>query len=171
MKVTLYMAISVNGLVAGEGDDTSWVSPEDFAGQAEVAKRIGNIIYGRRTYDIGLTENALPVPECLNVVVTNRLEDVQQSKDFLFTNKQPTEIIKELKTKEFSEVLVAGGSEINKLFIEQNLIDEIYVDIEPVLLGKGLPLFQPLGVKIQLELIESKMLNKSTIQLHYKVLK
>ncbi len=171
MKVTLYMAISTNGYITYKEDDTAWVSEEDFAGQEKVAKRIGNIVYGKVTYDIGIKEDCLPVPGCLNIVVTNKHKEAKTNKDFLFTNASPKEIINMLSEKGFKEVLVAGGAKLNHSFIKDSLIDEIYLDIEPVILGKGKPLFTPEELKLNLELIEINKLNINTIQMHYKVKK
>ena len=165
------MAITANGYIFGENDDTSWVSPEDFESQAKVAKRAGNIVYGRRTYDIGVKENTVPVLSCLNVVVTSKSKQMETKKHFLFTDKKPRAIIKMLEEKGFSEILVAGGSILNNAFIKENLIDEIYLDIEPIILGKGSPLFVPTDIKLNLKLLELNKLSDQTIQLHYQVVK
>lgn len=117
MKVILYMAVSVNGLITGENDDTSWVSEEDFAGQEKVAREAGNIIYGRRTYEIGLKEKSVPVSGCLNVVMTGDTKSVGDSKNFLFTNKSPKDVVDLLREKGFSKIVVAGGSHLNSSFL------------------------------------------------------
>jgi dihydrofolate reductase len=172
MKVTMYMAISVNGYIAANLDDTSWVSPEDFEGQAKVAKRIGNIIYGKRTYDVGILENTIPVPDCLNIIVTHQAGSMPEQEHFLFTDQSPKDIITMLESKGFGEIFVAGGSQINQLFLQENLVDEIYLDVEPVLIGKGLQLSAPVEFKYDLEFLGSEALsNNRTIQLHYKVKK
>jgi len=44
--------------------------------------------------------------------------------------------------RDFEEVIVAGGGMLNASFIADNLVDEICLDIEPIILGEGIPLFK-----------------------------
>lgn len=165
------MAISANGYITAGEDDTSWVSNEDFAGQEKVARAAGNIVYGRKTYDMGIKENCLPVPGCLNVVVTSKARRMGLKDDFLFTDASPKEIVEMLNKKGFKEIIVAGGAILNNSFLKEGLIDEIYLDVEPVILGSGKPLFTPVNLKLNLQLLEINKLSKNTVQLHYKVKK
>jgi dihydrofolate reductase len=71
----------------------------------------------------------------------------------------------------FDIVLVTGGGETNGAFLKANMIDEVYLDVEPMVFGEGIPTFTPNDVNLKLEFVDSKMLNKNTIQLHYKVIK
>ena len=52
MKVILYMAISTNGYIAKENDDTSWISTEEWNSYAAIIRKSGCLIVGHRTYDI-----------------------------------------------------------------------------------------------------------------------
>jgi dihydrofolate reductase len=89
----------------------------------------------------------------------------------LFTNKSPREVIGMLKTKDFETAFLAGGGQLNSSFIEDDLIDEIYLDVEPLIFGKGIPVFAAKDFEVELELLEIKKLNLSTVQLHYRVVK
>lgn len=73
--------------------------------------------------------------------------------------------------KDSEEVVVAGGGILNNSFIEKNLIDEIYIDIEPIIITKGIPLFKGKGVEIKLELVGQKKISENEIQLYYRVIK
>lgn len=55
--------------------------------------------------------------------------------------------------------------------MKEDLIDEIYLDVEPLVFGKGIPIFREADFEYELELMEIKKLNKNTIQLHYRVKK
>lgn len=72
--------------------------------------------------------------------------------------------------KDFDEVIVAGGGILNNSFIEKNLVDEIYLDIEPIVITKGIPLFVGKEIEKDLKLIGQKKINDNEIQLHYKVI-
>jgi dihydrofolate reductase len=166
MKVILYMAITTNGMIAGPKDDTSFVSKEDWKGFQDVVRKYGNLVVGRRTYEIMQNE---PIPPCQYVVMTSRKR--KDTKDAHFTNQRPKSIIQWLKKKGFNIVLVAGGGKLNQTFMEAGVIDEIHLDIEPKILGKGTPLFQEGKFDANLELVSVKNISKNTIHLHYTVKK
>lgn len=53
--------------------------------------------------------------------------------------------------------------------MKANLIDEIYLDIEPIILGTGIKLFVNAEFEAKLQLMGIKKLSKDEVQLHYKV--
>jgi len=76
-----------------------------------------------------------------------------------------------MKAKGFKEVLLGGGSYTNATFLREGLIDEIIIDIEPFIFGKGIKLFAESQQELKLELIKTEKLSKDTIRLHYNVIK
>ena len=76
-----------------------------------------------------------------------------------------------MKGKGFTSALVGGGGKLNASFMKENLVDEIYLDVEPVVLGKGVKLFDDGEFEKSLELLVIKKISKDEIQLHYKVKK
>ncbi len=168
MKVILYMAVTINGLVAGENDDTSWVSSEDWNSFIKIAKGIGNVIIGRRTYEIMSGRGELDNFKGLNVVVVAN-KDLTGLSGFAEVVKSPKDALEKLKSKGFEKALVGGGGGLNSSFLKEKLIEEIYIDVEPQILGKGVPLFQPNDINQRLKLLEVKKLSKNTVQLHYEV--
>ncbi len=165
MKVVLYMAITANGYIAKENDETPW-SDEEWKSFSEKVKEIKNLVIGRKTFDImeqGKEFQKIGNP--FTVIVSNQKEN-----NFNFVNS-PEQAINLLKEKGFSEVLVAGGGLLNSSFMQKGLVDEIYLDVEPFLFGKGIQLFAKNDFETKLELLETKQLSKNVIQLHYKVLK
>lgn len=170
MTVILYMAVSANGYIAKEYDDTSFVSEVEWKNFRDVIKRAGNMIIGRRTYEIMRQTNEFSGLKNIKVVVlTHDASLKSENPDIVFTNKTPGEIIKFLQKQAFKEILVAGGGNLNASFMKENLIDEIYLDVEPVVLGKGIRLFSDKDFETKLELIEAKNFSPNEIQLHYKV--
>jgi dihydrofolate reductase len=55
--------------------------------------------------------------------------------------------------------------------MEENLVDEIFIDIEPIILGKGIPLFRDKDFERNLKLVGQKKISENEIQLYYEVLK
>lgn len=168
MKTILYMAVTINGFVAGENDDTSWVSGEDWESFINVANGVGNVIIGRRTYEVMSMRGEIDNFKGLAVVVVTN-KDLGESSKFSFTAKSPKDALEKLQGMGFEKALVAGGGSLNTSFLEEKLIDEIYLDIEPRVLGRGIPLFKPSDINQKLKLLEVNKLSENTVQLHYEV--
>ena len=165
MKVVLYMAITANGYIAKENNETPW-SDEEWESFSTKVKEIKNIVVGRKTFEImEQGEEFQKIGNPFTVIVSNKKEDNSN-----FVNS-PEQAIKLLEEKGFSEILVAGGGILNSTFMQKGLVDEIYLDVEPFLFGKGIKLFADNDFETKLELLETKQLSKNTIQLHYRILK
>ena len=165
MKVVLYMAITANGYIAKENNETPW-SDEEWESFSEKVKKIKNLVVGRKTFEIMEQEEEFQkIDNPFTVIVSNQKENNSN-----FVNS-PEQAINLLKEKGFSEILVAGGGKLNSSFMQKGLVDEIYLDIEPFLFGKGIKLFAENDFETKLELLETKQLSKNVIQLHYKILK
>lgn len=165
------MGISINGYIAKEDGDSEWTSEEDLRGFYEQSKNAGNIIMGRNTYLAASKSGYFPFPEALNVIVSHKKIENRWGDKVLVTDKSPKEIIKMLRQKGFTILFLAGGGQLNTSFAKENLIDEIYLDVEPLAFGKGIKLFAEGDFELDLELLGTKKLNKNTIQLHYRIVK
>ena len=170
MKTILYMATTPNGYIAKENDDTSFVSRQSWESFEELSQEAGNLIIGRRTFEISLQDNTFPYPDRFNIVMIHDKVENKWGEDVLFTDKSPKNVLKVLEEKGFETAFIGGGGSINSAFLKEGLVDEIYLDIEPKVFGKGIQLFSPNDFEFNLELLETKNLSASTIQLHYKVI-
>lgn len=168
MKVILYMAISLNGMIAKSDDDTSWISKEEWDSYSLTVRTAGNLVVGHRTYDILTKQPEFSEFKDVKLVVVAQ-EDFQTLAQNHVVAHSPKESLKILS--DFEQVVVAGGCALNASFVEENLVDEIYLDIEPIILGQGTPLFRDKDFKCKLKLIGQKKITDNEIQLHYEVLK
>jgi dihydrofolate reductase len=168
MKVILYMATTVNGMIADNDDEASFLTAEEAASYCSIVRAAGCLIVGRRTYHI-LTKQPeyQEFKDAKLVVVSN--DDVELVAPHHAVAHSPKEAVGLLSG--FAEIIVAGGGVLNASFIADDLIDELYLDIEPAILGDGIPLFKGKSFEKSLELIGQKMLSKNEIQLHYRVLR
>lgn len=169
MKVILVMAISADGYITKhEAGLVDWTSKEDKKHFSKITKETGGVIYGRNTF---ATFNK-PLPERLNIVMTREPEKYESIPDLLeFTNQSPEVILETLEQRGFDQIALGGGSAVNKMFLDKNLIDEIYLTIEPKIFGSGKRLFDTVNKEVTLELIDNSLLNDNTLLLHYKVIK
>ena len=138
-KVILYMAISLNGMIAKSDDNTSWISKEEWDSYSLAVRTAGNLIVGHRTYEILTKQPEFSEFKDVKLVVVTQ-ENFQTLAPNHLVAKSPKEALELLKN--FEEVVVAGGGTLNASFGEESLIDEIFIDIEPIILGQGIPLFR-----------------------------
>ncbi len=165
MKVTLYMAMTINGMIARHNDDTSWISKEEWDSYSLAVRSAKNLIIGHRTYNILTKQPEFSEFKDVKIVVVSKNGFQTLSKNHLIAHS-PKEALKLLK--DAKEVIVAGGGILNKSFIKENLVNELIIDIEPLILSKGIKLFAEEDFERSLELIKTKQLSKNEIQLHYK---
>lgn len=171
MKVILYMGVTPNGYIAKENGDSEWTSEEDLQGFYAHIKQARNVIMGANTQKIVSQYKYFPFTDVVNVVVTHKDLENTWGEKVIVTDKAPKEVLQLLEEKDFKEALLIGGGQINASFIKEGLIDEIYLDVEPLVFGKGIKLFADSDFEYNLELLEVNKLNKNAVQLHYKVKK
>ena len=71
-------------------------------------------------------------------------------------NDDPGEFVRGLKVQEGKEICIMGGGDLARSLLEAGVIDEIGLNIHPVLLGSGIPLFYEMKRQIDLELLECR---------------
>jgi len=126
---------------------------------------------GKNTYLEASKYGYFPFPEAFNIVVSHDSIENKWGDNVLVTDKTPKQILKMLGEKGFETAFLAGGGQLNSSFIKEGLIDEIYVDIEPLLFGKGIKIFADSDFECELNLLEVNKLNSDTVQLHYRIVK
>ncbi|NMC51749.1 dihydrofolate reductase [Candidatus Kuenenbacteria bacterium] len=169
MKLVLMMAITLDGKIAKHSTQLAdWTSQADKKIFVEETKNAGVIIMGKTTYEtIGK-----PLPGRLNIVLDKNPDTSKNIAGSLeYTNLAPQELLADLSARGFEKVILGGGATINGLFLKENLIDEIWLTIEPKIFGEGLSLFKDADVDLELELLEVRNLYKNVIQVRYKVAK
>ncbi|MCA9382261.1 dihydrofolate reductase [Candidatus Dojkabacteria bacterium] len=168
MKVTIFNAISADGYISDRNGYTKWASDNDYKFFLQLVKKSRVILMGRKTYE--LNKSLFPFNCDLNIVITSDKELIQNSyKKALFTNEAPDLIIKNLEGQNYSDLLVIGGGLTNSLFLNSGLVDEIILDVHPILLGKGTNFATELSSNIPLELINTTKLDSQHLVLQYRV--
>ena len=78
------------------------------------------------------------------------------------------EEIKTLKNQTGKDIMVVGGSSFVSSLIKEALIDELHLFVNPVVLGKGVPIFDQLETSRQLKLNKSIVYNSGIAVLNYE---
>jgi dihydrofolate reductase len=118
---------------------------------------------GRTTYDtIGR-----PLPGRKTVVYTSRpLENAEVET----TQESPADLLKRLEAAGHKEVAICGGAAIYSMFLQAGAVDELYLTVEPILFGQGVPLYDR-ALDIRLKLADVSKLNDDVLLVHYEVQK
>ncbi|MCX7778825.1 MAG: dihydrofolate reductase family protein [Patescibacteria group bacterium] len=170
MKVILYATSTINGYIAKEKDETPW-SNETWQAYYDLVKEKGNIIVGKRTYEImKIIDEFEKLNYPFTVVVSSLVPPHQVNEKTIFVNT-PREALEVLKSKGFKEVIVGGGGILNSSFLRGDLIDEIYLDLEPLIFGRGIKLFSETETEAKLKLLAVKKITENVLRLHYQVVK
>ncbi len=172
MKVILWMGMSLNGIIARENNEEDFISHDCWLAWLEAIRKHGCMIWGRKTHQVVKTwpkEYFHDIQGIKTVVVSTQL-DFEVGPGFELVNS-PEAALKTLEKQGFKSVVLTGGSTLNSSFAKINLIDEVILNIEPVIIGKGIAVFHPDLFDLQLEFLEMKPSKGKTIQLHYQAKK
>ena len=168
VAIAVYMHVSINGMIArlDNSDFSSALARSDFL---KMIKKYRVNVIGRNTFNVASKSDYFPVGD-LNVVVTKHRIKLQKNwENVIVTDKKPKEIIKIIESKGYKSAMVAGGK-LATSFLKEGLVNELYINIEPVVFGKGIPIFADENFEKTLELLQVKKFSKNEIRLHYKVL-
>jgi len=169
MKVTIFNAMTIDGFIAAKNGDTSWV--RDWDEYNKTVEQYDAVIYGRRTYG-SMIEAETPMPQIDNFVFTSTPSEIGTTVDSTsFVNDLPANIIKDITSKGFTNILIAGGSRTNAAFLNSGVVNEVIINIHPLILGDGIKLFNSQEVRVKLKKIGQKNLHDDILQIKYKVIK
>jgi dihydrofolate reductase len=180
-KVIYSMSVSVDGYIAGPDGDISWTFPSEELHRFhnERVRELGAHLLGRRLYETMLVwettddsdwdsdierEFAAIWKELPRVVFSDTITEVMGSAT-LATDDLATEV-RRLKGEPGGDIGV-GGAELAASLTRLGLIDEYELFVFPTVLGGGTPFF-PDGVRIDLELVETRIFGDRVVYLHYR---
>jgi dihydrofolate reductase len=172
MKVVMYMAISANGFIATENGDENFLSHENWEKFCDLANKYKNFVVGRRTYEAVKNWKDGYGLDDLNVDKVIVSQGASHNLDSAYTlATSPQDALAKLEEKGFEDILLIGGSALNTAFARAGLIDEMILNVEPVVIGKGIPLFSSDTFEFQTELISIEKSTAGIVTVHYKVKK
>jgi dihydrofolate reductase len=171
-KVIFGGANTLDNYIADKNDSVDWILHTKEANEMlkEYWKNLDTIILGRRTYEIAMKSNAVGMHGGgIKTYVCSRTLKELPNKE-LGLSSDAVALVKQLKSEEGKDITVMGGSEIGKSLFEAGLIDEFGINIHPILLGSGVPLFQEMDRRVNLELLDCKRAKNGCVLLTYRVL-
>jgi len=173
-KISLFIAMSLDGYIAKPNDDLSFLSlvekqGEDY-GYANFTKNVDTVIIGRKTFDWVARELGTAHYDNgeNNIFVITSDKSRKNTDKITFYTKGIYKLIEDLKSVEGKDIYCDGGAEVINELLKHDLIDEMIISIVPVLLGGGIRLFKDGREEQLLELVETKSFDTGLTQVHYK---
>lgn len=171
-KVTFRVANSLDNYIARKDGAVDWIlgGEEAASALADFWKTIDAVVIGRKTYEpVQKSGKPFPTyPGVKNYVLSRTLKE-SSDKNVEIIREDATEFVRRLRTEEGKDIFVMGGGLLATPLFEAHLIDEVGVNIHPVLLGSGIPLFHEMSHQIDLELIECKSFKNGCVSVSYRV--
>ena len=174
--VTFGGANSLDNFIARPDDGVDWLLWCNEAAQvmAEFWPTIDTVVMGRKTYDVQrrMSENGVS-PEGdysgVRTYVFSRTLPEGEHGGATIVREDAADFVRRLKAQDGKGICVMGGGELARSLFEAGLIDRLGMNIHPVLLGSGIPLFHPMTRQIGLELEECRPFKNGCIYASYRV--
>ena len=144
-EVVISAAVSLDGRLAGPGDDVSWLDayPADEFGFDAFLETVDAIVMGRRSFEAGKRLGPWPYGERACVVASHT--PLETELPFLSRFEGPLSgLIADLRAKGKKRVWLMGGGDVFAQALDANLVDRIELAIIPHILGAG-PYWRPEG--------------------------
>ena len=182
-KVTYGGACSADGFITGADEAIDWLrmSKDVEAIIKQSWQGVDTMLMGRKTFEFGQkfqaqgsrgeseqeTGGGPATPGITSYVFSRTLESVPEGVELI--RDDAAGFVRALKAKPGGDIIVMGGGELGTALIEAGLVDEIGFSIHPLLLGGGTPAFQPMGRRVELELIEARAIAEGCVFVRWRV--
>jgi dihydrofolate reductase len=179
------LVAAINMTLDGFCDHTAIIPDEEIHQHyADLLSNGDAILYGRITYQLmqfwqtliknpsgekSMDDFAIAMDKIPKIVFSRTLQNTEWDSAKL-SNKPIEEEVLELKQSRnggSKDILVGSRSLIIQL-MELNLIDEFQLCIHPVIVGKGLPLFEKINDRTIFKLIKTKTFSGGAVMLYYE---
>lgn len=143
MKIIMIVAISIDGKIAIHSKHFSnWTSVEDKNFLRSTLDKCDVIVMGNNTYKTAkkpfLRRNCIVLTNSINTIL-------KKSNNLIYCNPKNAKLLNLIN--KYKSVAVLGGTQTYNYCLENNLIDELFITIEPLVFGQGLNIFNSRKIK------------------------
>jgi dihydrofolate reductase len=183
--VTYGGAVSLDGFLAGADGSIDWLhfSKDVQQVMTDYWKDVDTILMGRKTYEVSVAMRPSSAKKPAKAKNPKRKAPVMRTYVFSRTLKtiddagvelvssDAAEFVRNLKQRPGKRICLMGGGELAQSLLAAGLVDEIGLNIHPILLGAGIPTFHDPGHRVKLTLTECRPLEGGCILAQYQVLR
>jgi dihydrofolate reductase len=180
-KVIFQNMVTLDGFFEGPHQEIDWhMVDEDFNSESlKINESADTLLFGRITYE--LMANYWPTGKAISddpqvarmmnsfpkVVFSRTLDKVDWNNSRLFKGDAAQEVAR-LKQLPGKDMVIFGSADLAVDLIDQDLIDEFKIFINPVVLGDGHPLFKDIKKPLELHLVNTRVFNNGLVLLVYQ---
>jgi dihydrofolate reductase len=162
--------MSLDGFIAGPNAEYDWIVMDPDIDFAALMGRFDTFLIGRKTFEVmrRMGDTAPPTPGIRNIVFSRTLrpEDCPQA----IVSDNAERVVADLRTVPGKDIALFGGGELFRSLLSAGLVDEVSVNVIPVLLGGGVPLLPPPADRARLKLKKHRVYEKTgTVGLDYDI--
>jgi dihydrofolate reductase len=175
--LTYGAACSLDGFITGPDKALDWLhfSKDVSDVMAEYFKSIDTILMGRKTWvdsQALVAEESQPPADALSGIQTyvfsRTLDTLSDPRARLVRDDAPA-FVRDLKKQTGRGICLMGGGELARSLFAADLIDEVGLNIHPILLGGGIPMFPAPGPRMSLKLLSSRVLSGGCVLANFRV--
>jgi riboflavin biosynthesis pyrimidine reductase len=191
-RITLQMMISVDGMVSGPGGELDWITNDEALQQDHLSRleQADLVLLGAGVYpEMSSYWMAAEHDEKAEPSIRNTGRAMNEVPKIVYSHKDmpldwrnaKVHVVKDdsalaedvlrLKQETESAIVIYGGVRLARTFVKRNLLDEVHLDVCPVILGLGQPLLTGLTHRTDLRLRETVTYDSGTTMMHYEVTK
>ena len=170
-KVIYGGACSLDGFLAGRDGAIDWLhfSKDLEAVMARSWANTDTVLFGRKTWAAAAAQGGgTSMPGVTSYVFSRTLTEIPGGGAEL-VSQDAGAFIRGLKGRPGKDILVMSGGNLARSLFEAGVIDEVGLNIHPVLLGSGVPAFLDAGARVNLELTECRTLDGGCVLVIYRV--
>jgi dihydrofolate reductase len=190
-RITLQMMVSLDGMLSGPKGELDWIAQDEPLNQDHLARlrRAEAVIMGVGASSMSRYWTAAEHDDKANEVIRALGHAINQVPKIIYSHKTRAvdwrnsrvhvvaddralaEDIARLKRDTQRDIVCYGGVRFARTLLQKHLLDELHLDVCPVILGAGEPLFSGLTDRTNLRLHESVNYDSGAVLMHYVVAK
>ncbi len=180
-KLFAFNMVTLDGLFEGPNGDISWHNVDDEFNEfaVEQTSTVAAILFGRVTYELMASYWPTPAAQTNDPAVANLMNTLPKvvfSRTLQKADWNNTRLIKDniaeqvlkMKQEPGNDLAVFGSANLLSSLMRMNLVDEHRVMVNPVLIGRGTPLFKNLDEKVNLKLVKTRVFKSGNVLLYYQ---
>ncbi|RZJ59677.1 MAG: dihydrofolate reductase, partial [Flavobacterium sp.] len=182
-----FMHVSLDGFVAGPNGEMDWITVNDeiFAFVGNRIRTGNTALYGRVTYEMmeaywptaadkpnpstHEVEHSAWYKNIQKVVLSNTIHSEGLTSVIGDDLSQQIDELKRSGSTNSEDILLFGSTGATDSLQQLGLIDGYWLFLNPVILGKGIPLFAGIPDKVRLQLLSTHSFSCGVIELNYKI--
>ncbi|HKB45680.1 MAG TPA: dihydrofolate reductase family protein [Chitinophagaceae bacterium] len=185
-KIVLFMHTSLDGFVAGPNGEMDWINVDDdmfeYAGMR--TNEADTALYGRVTYQMMEAywptaadqpaaskhdiEHSRWYSKVAKIVLSKTMRGADLPNTTIISDNAANEISK-IKQQPGKEIIIFGSPAAAHSLMSENLIDDYWLFVNPILLGQGIPLFNNIKNTVKLKLAATNVFSSGVVCLHYEM--